>query len=447
MIKALIITYNFPPDVMGVRRILKWIEYLPSFDIFPIILTVKYISSSDYDFDTLDYIRQKRIPVFRSGSFDPYRLKFIAGNIAKKKSMPPPQKDTSAIGKNTLDKKIMGMLRKWIFLPDDRCGWIPFAVIKGLKIISKYKPDIIISTSYPNSAHVVGLIIKKLTGIKWVADFRDGWSQNPTFFSYATPLHDKISGYMENKVVKNADFIITVSPPITKYLKNLCPLNPEKFNTIFNGYDPADFRFDENPEKNIRLPDENPEKRIFKLIYTGTFYGNRSPQNFFIAVKEILESKIIPENKMKIIFYSQLNEEYAELIKKNSLQDIVELKGFLPYKKCLYEQSKASALLLFLPKEKNTEIMVTQKVFEYLYSGKPVIAIIPDGACKEVLKETGGAVFADPENPVEIKSAIIDIYNKWKTNQINKADNSIVSKYTRENQAKLLSGIINKICR
>lgn len=447
--KILFITYNFPPEVIGIRRILKWIEHLYDFNISSVVLTVKPVFSPQYDNSPLERIKSLKIPIIRSGSLDPFRLKYIYEDM-KEKFGSKRKNIQKKYNNRDSEKDIMSFLRKWIYLPDDRIGWLPFALFKGIAAIKKHKPDVIISTSYPNTAHLVGLLLKKFCNVPWIADFRDGWSQNPTFFSHATLIHNSISKWMEKIVVANADNIITVSPPITEFLKTICPKQSAKFHTIYNGYDPADFESDDRQDiKDINhsLTQIISDKK-FTLTYTGTFYGKRSPVPFLKAVKDIIDRGLIPKDEMDVRFFTKLPKEFVEYIKENLLEETVKVSDFLPYKECLTAQKNSSVLLLFLPREKNTEIMVTQKVFEYLWSKRPILAIIPDGACKDLLKQTGGAIFADPDNCEEIKSSILNLYESWKKKDYSLvADETALSKFTRKNQTKQLIKIINDLIK
>lgn len=427
--------------MMGVRRILKWIEYLTAKGIKTAVLTVLPTITPSIDPTPLEFIKNNKIPVFRSGSADPYRLKYIleslntnhGQNMKESGSQPKPS-----------GKGVMEFLRQWIFIPDDRIGWAPFAILKGIKAVKKFKPDVIISTSYPNSAHLVGFALKKIFGVPWIADFRDGWSQNPTFFPYKASIFKNFSKSLEKSVVKNADAIVSVSPPITEFLKTLAPSQGYKFKTIFNGYDPADFLTSGLSNLMYDSMKKAGCEKI-RFVYTGTLYGRRSPVGFFKAAAALLTEKSVCKDELEICFYTKMPDVFLKEIKEYGLENTVKLMDFLPYKECLKIQSEASALLLFLPKEKNTEIMVTQKVFEYLASGRPILAIIPNGACKDVLSNTGGAVFADPNNPEEIKQALHDLIKSLKNGNPPTVNKDVLSQYTRESQTDLLLEVVKQV--
>ena len=165
MKRVLIISYNFPPMGMGgVQRATKFAKYLPSFGWEPIILTVK-----DVDYFAKDYTLLKELSsdtkVIRTGSFDPLRLSYLLKSIMKK------NKKSRGETYTPLKAKILS----WLFFPDNKIGWIPFALSKGLKICKNEKIDLIFSTSPPPSLHLIGYFLKKLTGKVWLADFRDEW--------------------------------------------------------------------------------------------------------------------------------------------------------------------------------------------------------------------------------------------------------------------------------
>ena len=428
MKRLLILSYDFPPSLTGVRRILKWLKYLPDFGWEGFVLTVKDIRYTNYDATGLAWVKRNRIQVHRSGSLDPYRLAQILSPRHKKREGTMRHSSKGA-------KSFMKLLRDWLFIPDDRCGWIPFASLKGRRLIRKHRPDAILTTSYPNSAHVAGLILKKWTGIPWAADFRDAWTQNPIFFHPPTPLHRLLQKRLEKAVIHNADLILTVSEPITDHFRRLAPSKKGKIVTLTNGYDEGDFT-------NL----ESHHTKKFTLVYTGTLYGPATPKPLFLALKEILKEHPSWRGTIEILFYSALEDTILKSIRKLGIEDVVHVKGLCPYEESLQHQMDASALLLFLASGQNAEVTVTQKVFEYLRSGRPILAMIPEGACRNLLEKFNEPYISDPGDVRGIKINLKKMYEEWERGALSAAERKGIEVFDRRNLTGRLVSLLESTC-
>ena len=422
----LIITYDFPPSLYGVRRVLKWIKYLPEFGWKCSVLTVKPVRTPRQDKAPLDRLKKLGTNIYRCGSLDPYRISEIISGEKKGRVQNIAQPS---------QRSFMSFLRRWIFIPDDRCGWIPFAAWNGVRLVKKIQPDAIITTSYPNSTHVAGLIVKKCTGIPWVADFRDAWTLNPTFYDPATSLHDLIQKKLEKSVAENCDRLITVSKPISDHFRDLLSTSEaEKVTTITNGFDEKDFH---------SITRENPEKLTF--VYTGMLYGATTPVYFLKALKQFIKDDPDSRNNLRVSFYSIVSEDIVGKIKTWNLDNIVDLEGLGSYDEILQEQVNASVLLLFIAPGPSAEVTMTQKVFEYLRSMRPILAMIPEGACRDLLQNQEGIHLTMPEDVQGIENQIRKIYDEWKRGRLDAPVNRDIDEFSRENLTRRLSSRLDDI--
>jgi glycosyltransferase involved in cell wall biosynthesis len=329
---------------------------------------------------------------------------------------------------------MMQILRRWFFIPDDRCGWIPFAVIMGYCIIRKKRPDAIMTTSYPNSSHIVGLILKILTGIPWVADFRDAWTENPAFFDPPTRIHAFIQRWLEKCVAKRCDLLVSVTQPISDHFSKMLPSQIKKVKTLTNGYDENDF---------AKIKAEAAKK--FTMVYTGTIYGSRSIVPFFQAISEVLKRHSEWKDDFSIEFYAALDGAMLEKAGKYEINDIIKVKGLKSYKECLREQMNAAILLLFIAPGLNAKVMMTQKVFEYLRSGRPILAMIPDCACKTMLKSLGDKYIAEPCDVQKISAHIEEMYKKWKSGRRDAPNRDNIDIFERKNLSRQFSSMLDEI--
>ena len=229
--KILIISYYWPPaGGSGVQRWLYFSKYLSKFNFKPIILSVNPSKASYASIDKSLNNSVTEIETYRTSSFEP--LKFYS--LFKSNGRIP----QSVIPKKTFFDRFLAFIRLNFFIPDARIGWNPFAIKKALRIIRGQKIKYIITTGPPHSTHLIGLKVKKITRVKWLADFRDPWQElfylkNFFRFNYIKNFDLKL----EKKVLSSANGIITtVGDQYHSILKNKISSN-QKFFSIYNGYD------------------------------------------------------------------------------------------------------------------------------------------------------------------------------------------------------------------
>jgi len=255
--RLLLFAYDFPPALVGVRRTVKFVRYLREFGWRCAVITVKPVAGAGWDTAALREVAGARPLIRRAGSLDPYRLRMIAQGLAwplMRRVYQGPGGPGGAAAKDgggsgagnwgvsrEWQRRLMTFLRRALFVPDDRVGWLPFALVRGLSAARRWKPDALYSTSYPHTAHLAAGLTRALTGIPWLADFRDGWTQNPSFFDPLTPLHAAAQRALERWTARRADRLLTVSPPITEHLQRLRGPGKAPAETLYNGFDDSDF--------------------------------------------------------------------------------------------------------------------------------------------------------------------------------------------------------------
>ena len=382
MNKVLLIAYHYPPlGGPGVFRTLKFTKYLPTYNFQPYILTVKN-------------------PMYKLK--DPSLLKEI-----------PPLTKTKRIfsfeHRIFRSPRLLNLNLKWFFLPDEHIGWLPFAVFYGSKIVIEENIDVLFSTSPSFTSLLIGCLLKNKTKKPLVVDFRDPWVTN-SFIEYPTKLHRYIETKMEKYVLMQADYITVVSDLIKDDLIKRYPFVKSKIETITNGFDPDDF-------KNYYI---SKKPRKFRIAYTGSLYGHLTAKTFFHALKDLISKNEELEKNIEVIFVGNYGKETEELVRELKLEKNVQLKGYLPHRKCinLLKNSDVLLLLITILGSKGKEIL-TGKIFEYIASKKPIIAIVPeDGLASKLIQSLNIGVIIPPRNSDLIKSSILHFYQKSKTKEL-----------------------------
>jgi len=440
MKKVLIITYLFPPlGGVGVQRTIKFVKYLPNYGWQPIVLTVK---KPEYWIEdpSLETEIPKTAKVYRTASFELEKLHNIIKNLLETLSAKIEKflfKKINLI--NAIDwrlKKFFSTINSWLFIPDRKIGWLPFAMLRGWWIIKKEKIDVIFTTSPPNSVHLIGYLLKKLTGKPLVVDFRDPWTQG-IYWNPVTEIHKKIEEFMENAILRSADKVISVLGDIGNDLMTKYSLldSKRKFITIPNGFDPDDFKVNVNP-KNSK----------FTITYTGVFYGRQTPLYFLNALRELIDERKEIEKEIQVIFVGKLSNFYKDKIKQLSLNKIVKYVGYVPHQKSIEFILNSDVLLLIIGSGEGSDRIYTGKIFEYLAANKPILALIPEGAAANLIALTKSGVVVPPENVGSIKQAIYNLYLRHKVGDLKvDSDRSLIQKYDRKKLTKDLADVFEGI--
>jgi glycosyltransferase involved in cell wall biosynthesis len=426
MKKALIVTYYWPPaGGPGVQRWLKFVTYLRDFDIEPVV----YIPENP-GYPLLDKSLVAEIPtgirILKQPIFEPYKVAEIfskgdsktisSGIIAK-------EQEQSAI------QKLMLFVRGNFFIPDARKFWVKPSVNYLKSVLEKEMFDVLITTGPPHSLHLIGLELQKNLNIKWIADFRDPWTE----IGYHKKLKLTQSSRqkhvnLESEVLNKADHIITTSHTTKAEFESK---TTRPIRVITNGFD------------NLQEGISNSE--YFEISHIGSLLSGRSPEILWKAIAEIVENVPDFRNKLKIRLAGKINSEVKENIIELGLQKYLQIEGYVSHKEALELQNRASILLLLEIDSLETRGIIPGKIFEYFAAKKPILAIGPENweAGKMVLDTQSGTylLFGDKE---KVKSWILDQFYQKEAQGV-KQINSDISKYHRRELTGELADLIKKI--
>jgi glycosyltransferase involved in cell wall biosynthesis len=389
MKKVLIVAYQFPPmGGSGVQRTIKFVKYLRRYGYEPVVLTRKIEGMALKDESLLKDI-PPGVRVIRTSPWDFTGLPGIAG----------------------LAGKFFG--RK-VLIPDSERLWAYFSRKTAVQTIREEGIELVYTTSYPYSDHLLGLHLKKeFPRIPWVADFRDEWTNNPYLLDNPHyRLRMNLEKQMEKQVLQRADSLITNTPVMLENFLKIDPALQDRFHVIPNGYDEEDFQ---------GLVTAKPVNTRFTITYTGLLYGRRKPDVFFEAVKQLIRENRIDPAK----FHVQLIGDYKVdamngLIETYGLTDVIKILPYMKHNECLERLAKSDALLLLEGNGPGAEAFYTGKVFEYMNTGRPILAVIPGkGAAARLVRETETGYVADYADIEGSKVNIAKLYEQW----LNKSHN------------------------
>ena len=421
--KVVIVTYYWPPaGGSGVQRWLKFVKYFRAFGVEPIVYTVE---NPKYPIN--DFSLKKEIPegvtVLKQPIFEPHTL----FSFFKKKST---QQSAGFLDPNpNFIGKIAQYIRANYFIPDARKFWVKPSVSYLKDYIKKNKIDAVITTGPPHSMHLIGLKLKQIIGVKWIADFRDPWTEIDYFqhlplTKKAIATHKKL----EENVVSNADRVLVVG----KTMKEKFMKYSKQIQVVTNGYDST---FSEN---NSVLDAK------FTITHVGLMNADRNPISFWKAIKEISQEFDNFEKDLSIQFVGEVAKEVKESISFYNINNI-EYFGYKHHEEVGVYQRNSQLLLLTVNNVTSAKGIITGKIFEYLQAKRPILAIGPvNGDLAEIINRTNSGSIVDFDDVAGLKSEIVSLYKTYKTSKL-ECESKNIEKYHRRNITSQLSTIIKEL--
>lgn len=306
-----------------------------------------------------------------------------------------------------LKSNFIRKLFSYIMFPDRRLIW---ALSSCFILVHRFKNyGTIVTSSHPYSSHFIGLFAKILNPrIKWIVDYRDAWTNNPSlFYSKKEILFSSFNKFTESYINKRCDKIITVSENLKNYI---IFKNKNKIDVVYNAFNKTDFNKEIKPKKNEK----------FSIFYMGSLYYERNPQLIIKPLIKLLslDISILQKINLTIIGHNDLNfiKNEFKFLNDNGLN--VEVSSYQPHDKALICAQKSDLLLLLIDETYGSDAVVTGKLLEYINMSIPILGIVPEKSEAEsiILKSNSGYVFY-PWNNENICRFLYDQINTSRSNK------------------------------
>ena len=386
---ALIIAYFFPPKpVIGSVRMEGLARYLPEEGWDVVVLTAKHPGGPDPRFAVYEVDHKHWLRVLESSG------QAVHHAISSRKSP----------WLTRLYRWTRSVVEATICYPDAQRGWYKSAVATGLSIIRNRRVDAIISTSKPETSHLIASALCRRAGVPWVADYRDLWTLNHYLSDtnrWLWRVRRVFERRLELRTMQAARAIVTVSDPLARAMRQMFP--DKLISSIPNGFD---------PEIYVR-EGEHSLTQQFTITYTGTLYGGRrDPSRLFRVVRDLREEGRVNPDILRIRFYGSEQDVVLTKAKEYNVEAFVEACGRISRLEAL-ERQRESHVLLSLNWDNDWEAGVyTGKLFEYLAASRPILAMGgPGGVVKELLESTGAGVHVSSVQ--ELRHVLISWLNEY----------------------------------
>ncbi|MGM0479949.1 MAG: glycosyltransferase [Bacteroidota bacterium] len=433
--RVLIITYYWPPSGgSGVQRWAYFAKYLERYDIVPVVLTVDPEKASYPSIDN-DLLKEvEHIEVHKTSTFEPLQIYSLLTTGKKKEGIPFGSIETKS---SSPVKRLGRFVRSNVMIPDARVYWNAYAYRAAKRIIKKHDISTVITTSPPHSSQLIGLKLKNKLDINWIADLRDPW----TTIAYEKYLNRSKKSAFKNEhyekaVITKCDQLIVVSEGMKEEFA-------EKYGASNVAVIPNGFDNEGLPKNNRPAPTDQ-----FQLCYVGNYKISQNTTSLWKALFELSNEVEGFSENFKLSITGSLNETIKHSITTHKIEHLLEVHPFVKHREAVKIMFKANALLLPIPQAANNKLILTGKIFEYLASQNPILAIGPtDGNASKILKNCGRSDMYDYEDTDGIKTFLKEQFNYWKAhNQTSKKiEDSNYLNYSRVELTKKLANQISKL--
>jgi len=394
--RVLMIAFHFPPvhGSSGVQRTLKFSRYLPRFGWDPLVLTVHPRAYPETTRGQLGDIGEETV-VARAFALDTARHLAVAGRYPG-----------------------------WFAVPDRWISWWFAAVPIGLRLIRRYRPAAIWSTYPIATAHLIGHSLHRLSGLPWIADFRDSMTEE----NYPKdPRVRRAYLAIERRAVTHcARAVFTTPGAVRMYAARYPSVPATRWHMIANGYDEENFSDAE------AVPGIRSGGGPLVLVHSGLLYpSERDPTAFFTALQALKRNGRIGAGSIKVILRATGHDAYYRpMLARYGLDDIVFLEPAIAYRDALAEMLRADGLLIF--QAANCNHQIPAKIYEYLRARRPILALTDAaGDTAAVLRTAGIDTMAPLDSAAAIEASLSAFVERVRAGTAPVAGESEIARHSR----------------
>ena len=410
--RALLIAFHFPPQAAssGIQRSLSFSRHLPASGWEPMVLTAQ---TSVYE------------------TQNPSQLASIPAKLLVRRAF-------------ALDaKRHMGWRGRYLnasALPDRWVSWCIGAIPAGLSMIRAQRPRLIWSTFPIATAHLIGLALHRITGLPWVADFRDPMLQP------AYPTHKgqrRMYAWIEQQTIRRCSkAVFTTEGAMLSYRERFPDIASDKFVVIENGYEEDAF----GAGADGAVPAATAADRPLTLVHSGLLYDTgRDPSAFFDALARLKARGVIDAARLRVVLRAPGNSTgVSALIERHGVADIAATAEPVPYREALAEMGTADGLLLFQGTPFNNQIPA--KVYEYFRTRKPIFGLVDSrGETARALGAGGFEDLAGINDAADIAAKLELFLLRVRADKAHIAPIELVERSSRTHRARQLAALFDQV--
>ena len=287
--------------------------------------------------------------------------------------------------------------------PDDEIGWLAPAVARGLRLVRQHSIDVVLSSAPPFTCHLIAQALKSLSGVRWVADFRDPWSR--TTWSKRGTM--KAHRWLEQMTINGADAVILNTPELLdEFSKWYGPTIAAKFHVVTNGYD---------AEMLERYAMQRPPEGLpLVLTHAGTLYGKRNPLPLLEALAICHRDGRFPSGAVRLQLVGKIASQFdvSAAIQRLELDGTVVRIPQVPHHVSLEILADSHVLVVIQP---DAALMAPAKLYEYIGLRRPILALADEGAVTRMIRDVHHSLHVAPDDVEAIAHALHRLYQQHST--------------------------------
>ena len=401
---------------------MKFVKYLPEYNIKPILYIPENPNYPIYDYSLNDEVSEKleiiKNPITEISNIISNSKSL---NLIRSGNIPNPKEQS-------LFQRLLFFIRGNLFIPDMKILWKNKSIDFIENYLSKTKIDVVITTGPPHSLHLIGYELKKRLNIKWISDFRDPWvNLNYLNRFHLLPSVKRRHKKLRDKVLINSNSVIVTSEKLKKLYKEIAP----NIFKITNGYD-------------YEYSTVNIDSK-FSISHIGSLYPERNPKYLWDIIDEICINNEEFRSNLQINFIGNTGEKIIKYLSNKTFKSCVRFFDYVDHKRAVEFMCSSQILLMVEVNDNDSSYAIPGKLFDYLNSKRPIIAIGPDKSeVNQILYDTNAGKFFNYNESINLKLHIENLYNQYEMGSIS-YDAKNISIYRRKNLTEELSKIINKV--
>ena len=430
--RVLIISYYWPPSGgIAVLRCLKFAKYLRQFGWEPVIFTAR-----DAHYPTVDRSNDRDLPsdleVIRQPITEPYAwYKRFMGK-------PADENVNNVFYTDEADGGWKHRLAVWVrsnfFIPDARALWINGSVRHLLRYLRQHPVDAILSDGPPHSNTRIATLVSRATGLPWLADFQDPWTQVDYYqmlnlTQWGRRKHERL----EQEAFRQASLTTIVSP---RWKQDLQQIGAQNVRVLYWGYDPDDF-------KHLR---RRPHRK-FTLTHLGIMGHDRNPVALFAAIQQLKTEVPSFAEDFELRLFGQVDHRVRQAIEVYGLVEQTNFAGSVSRVEALQQTLDSHVLLLLLNQQDNANGRIPGKLFEYLAARRPILNFGPvESDVANILRTTeSGQTFSYEQAPAFPAQSLREAYRFFREGSETEVGNETLKEYSHPVLVRKLAGWLDEI--
>lgn len=422
--KVLIVTYYWPPaGGPGVQRWLKFAKYLPDFGWEPVIYTPRNPSYPITDLSLAAGVPEG-ITVLKTGIWEPYQLAEKLNKSNKKYKAG--QFDIGA--ERSWKSRLSIWVRGNFFIPDARVFWVKPSVQYLRKYLKDHDITTLVTTGPPHSMHLIGLELKKqFPELKWIADFRDPWTEISYFKHLMLSRRSKLKHHaLEKRVFLTADITLATSYSDAENFRKA----GANAVCVTNG-------FDGSPASAYSGPSEK-----FTISYIGVLEQLRNPEILWNTLAEVVADHPEFGADLRIKFVGRTDEKIMTALLQSPLGSLIQNLGYLPHDEAVAEMQDSVILLITSFPDRQSKGIIPGKIFEYLAARRVILSFGPaDADVKQILQQTASGEHFGYSDKERLKAFLLTTHRRWKNGE-NLQPNGDITEFSRRTLTEKLSALL-----